>query len=166
MTDTFESPVAAKFTYRGEDVFTYAIETFDEVIDDIRPLLASHWDELAAYSDIPLDPDFEFYRRANVADVLRIYTARKNGGLIGYILMTVLKSHPHYSAQPWSVSDIVLVVKEHRTFGVGSALFDFLERDLEGFVVQIHTKASHPELGVLLLSRGYAPIEITYSKRL
>lgn len=166
MTDAFESPVAAKFTYVGEDVFTYAVESFAEVIDDIRPLLSRHWTELAAYSDIPLDPDFEFYRKANAADVLRIYTARKNGALIGYVLMTVLRSHPHYSGQPWSVSDIVLVVPEHRNFGVGNALFAFLERDLEGFVVQIHSKAAHPELGMLLKTRGYDPIEITYSKRL
>jgi GNAT superfamily N-acetyltransferase len=147
-------------------MITYNIETYDQVIEDIKPLLISHWIELAAYSEIPLDPDYAFYKRASDGDFIRIFTARKDGVLIGYVIMTVIKAHPHYRGQKWAVSDIVLVVKEHRTYGVGTGLFDLLEENLPGAVVQIHTKNAHPELQLLLQSRGYEPIETTYSKRL
>jgi GNAT superfamily N-acetyltransferase len=144
----------------------FSIETYDEVIADIRPLLIDHWLELAAYSDIPLDPNYDHYQALDRAGLIRIYTARLDGALIGYVIMTVIKSHPHYRGQAWAVSDIVLVLKEHRNFGVGNGLFDLLEDDLKGSVVQIHTKNAHPELQILLKSRGYDPIETTFSKRL
>lgn len=159
-----EHPVAARYTYRGEDVYAFAIETYADVIGDIEPLLHEHWLELAAYPDIPLDPDYAFYERANKMDFLRIYTARKNGELIGYALFTIVRRHPHY-ATSFAVSDIILVKQEHRNYKVGSGLFDLFERDLEGFVVSISTKNAHPELQMLAASRGYEPISTDYAKR-
>jgi len=162
----FEPLVGARYYETGDDVFCYAIESYDEVIDDIKPLLHDHWDELAAYKDIPLKPNFAFYKAADAMKAIRIYTARKNGDLIGYIIMSLARAHPHYMDQPWAVSDIVLVVKEHRTFGVGNALFDFMEADMEGFVVSVGVKNAHPELRFLLESRGYLAVETLMQKRL
>ena len=157
--------VVARTDYRPEGVYTYAIEEYAQIITDIEPLLIRHHAELAAYSDIPLDPDYNFYERANKMGFLRIYSARKDGELIGYALFTIVRRHPHYAIS-FAVSDIVLVLPEHRTFKVGTGLFDLIEADLVGFVVSISTKNAHPELQMLALARGYEPISTDYCKRL
>lgn len=145
---------------------TFAVESFDDIIDEIRPLLPLHWRELAAYPDIPLNPDFEFYKRAGDAGHIRYYTARLGAGLIGYAIFTVVPRHPHYMGQSFAIADICWVHPDHRTFGIGSALFDFIENDLKGFVISVGDKISSPALGLLLRGRGYDPLSVTYSKRL
>lgn len=144
-------------------------ERYGEVIDDIKPLLAEHHRELALYQDdIPLDPDFDLYEQLDRSGVLRVYTARDNGRLIGYAIFVVRERHGHY-AHRWAVNDILFIVPERRTLGVGSGLFDFFEADLrEGgpVVVHIETKAEHPELAFLLQSRGYGMVGPSFGKRL
>lgn len=147
-------------------MITYARETFDEVIDDIKPLLIEHWEELAAFPDIPLDPDYEFYRLANARDLIRIYTARKDGELIGYGIFIINRSNPHYMQIKMAISDIVLVRKEHRKSGVGMGLYDFIEADLPGFIVSTNDKISHPALGELMKARGYQAVTTAWVKRL
>ncbi len=145
---------------------TFAVESFDSIIDAIKPLLPLHHAELAAYPDIPLDPDFDFYRRANQQGYLRIYSARLGNELIGYCLFTIIPRHPHYMGQAFAIADIVWVHPDHRNYGVGTALFDFVEGDLRGCVIAVGDKISHPALGLLLKSRGYEALSVTYSKRL
>lgn len=139
-------------------------ETYAQMADDIRPLLIRHWEELAAYPEIPLDPDWDFYRAAAEADLIRGYTARLDGQMIGYAIFTIVRRHPHY-ARSFAISDILLVLPEHRNFKVGSALFDCFEADLAGFVISISTKNSHPALQALCSIRGYEAISSNYSKR-
>jgi|SRR5579863_9508345 len=145
---------------------TFSRETFDEVIGDIKPLLPLHWEELAAYPDIPLAPDLDFYKRAGDAGALRFYTVRLGGGLMGYVIMTIVPHHPHYMGQPFAIADICWVHPDHRNFGVGTGLFDFMESDLKGFVVSVGDKITSPALGLLLKGRGYEPISVSYAKRL
>jgi GNAT superfamily N-acetyltransferase len=151
------------------DVLTVEIETYDQVIEEIKPLLARHWEEIAVYPDIPLDPDFSFYKKGNDAGLLVIYTARMNGRLIGYAIYVVKAGHPHYMGAGWALSDIILVVPEHRNAGVATALYDLIEPDLKARGVAVmHTtaKTAHPMLAFFLESRGHAMIETGHSKRL
>ncbi len=145
---------------------TFAVETFSEIINDIKKLLPAHWAELAAYPDIPLEPDFAFYKRAQETGYMRFYAGRLGGTLISYCLMTIIPRHPHYMGQPFAIADIVWVHPDHRNYGVGTALFDFVEADLRGCVISVGDKISSPALGLLLKSRGYQPLSVAYSKRL
>ena len=145
---------------------TFAVETFSEIVNDIRPLLPLHHKELAAYPDIPLDPDFGFYRRAWEGDHIRFYTGRLGGELIAYCIMTLVHRHPHYQQNSFAIADIVWVHPDHRNYGIGTALFDFVETDLKGCVIAVGDKISHPALGLLLKSRGYEALSVSYSKRL
>jgi GNAT superfamily N-acetyltransferase len=147
-------------------VIEFKRESYDEVIEDIKPLLVEHWEELAAFPDVPLNPNFPFYKTAADNDFIRIYTARKDGQLIGYAIYTITKSNPHYMQMANASSDIVLVKKEHRNIGVGMGLYDFIENDLEGFVIQTNDKIAHPELGALMKARGYVPMTTVWTKRL
>lgn len=148
--------------------FTHRRETWDEMVDDIKPLLHDHWEELALYKDdIPLDPDFEQYRAIYDAGILRPYGTRLNGKLIGYALFTVTQRHPHYKHR-WAINDIIFIHPDHRNFGCGSGLFDCFEKELNSWgpvVIHITGKTDHPELAMLLTARGYGHVEFGYSKR-
>jgi GNAT superfamily N-acetyltransferase len=144
----------------------YAKETYDQVIEDIKPLLDEHWEELAAFPDIPLDPNFDFYQVASNRGAIRIYTARKDGELIGYAIYIINLSNPHYMETKWAISDIVLVRKPYRNAKVGTGLYDFIEADLPGFIIVTNDKIAHPELGALMRARGYDAYTTAWMKRL
>ncbi|MGH2517811.1 MAG: hypothetical protein ACRDHP_19365, partial [Ktedonobacterales bacterium] len=53
--------------------------------NEMTPLLRSHYDEIAFYKDIPLDPDWDGYLRIQATGSLRVFTARAGDALIGYL---------------------------------------------------------------------------------
>ena len=146
-----------------------ARETLSALLADVKPLLEEHYEELALYAgEIPLDPDYDFYHAVERTGILRIYTARENGVLIGYAIYFARKHH-HYRQHTWAISDIILVQKHHRNFGVATKMFNYLEADmrLAGVdVMHTNTKAMHPELAVFLTSRGHALEGQSFSLRL
>lgn len=149
-------------------VITYAREDYDEIINELKPLLPIHWEELGLrLVEAPLDPDFGFYERANRAGLLFAYAARLNGRLIGYCIMTVVPRHAHYDHK-FARDDTVYISPEHRNVGVAGGLFDFMEADLSKdapCVVVIESRIGHPALEILLRSRGYQPTGGLFAKR-
>jgi GNAT superfamily N-acetyltransferase len=147
------------------------VETYDEIIDDIKALLPTHWKEIALYQDdIPLDPDYDMYKRVHASGMLVIYAVRRaiTKELIGYALYFV-RPHLHYAKHRWAISDIFWLAPQYRNFGVGTFLFGFIERDLkEHGVAVMHTtlKTAHPEASFVLENLGHTKIELGYSKRL
>lgn len=139
------------------------------MIDEIRPIFDEHHAELALYQgDIALDPDYEIYKALEARNSLAIYTVRLKGELVGYAVYFI-RPHHHYRTAKWAMSDVILVRKAHRNYGLGGGLFNFLERDLKASgadVIHTMTKTAHPELARLLESRGHAQAEVSYSKRL
>jgi hypothetical protein len=64
--------------------------------EDARPLLEKHWEEIALNKDvIKLNPDWDAYADLEDAGILKIFTARSDGKLIGYFVVFV-KAHIHY----------------------------------------------------------------------
>ena len=143
----------------------YAVERYKDVIEEIKPLLILHWQELAAFPDIPLDPNYNFYEVANNRDLIRIYTARDDGKLVGYAIYIISLSNPHYMSMKTANSDIVFVHPDYRNGGVGYGLYEFIESQLPGFVISTNDKISHPELGRLMKARGYEAVTTAWVKR-
>jgi len=145
-----------------------AIEPYAAAVDEMRPIFVEHWQELALYPDIPLDPDYAVYEALDRLGQMAIYTVRSRGEMVGYAVYFIRKHH-HYRGHTWALSDIVLVRNGHRNFGVGTALFDFIEDDLRKRgvdVVHTMTKVASPELAMLLRARGHAEAELCFSLRL
>lgn len=143
----------------------YAIETYPQIISEIAPLLALNHKEIATYQDIPLEPNYEFYARAAAMGLIRIYSARSAGELIGYAVVIVQERHAHYR-HPWATSNLIWIHPDFRRSGAGRGLIGFLQSDLVGFVLQIATSVDHPQLAALLESEGFAPVETVHSIRL
>lgn len=150
-------------------MITYARETFDQAIEDVKPWLKQHWGEMAQrQDDIPLDPDFTMYKHIFDSGMMCIYTARDDGRLIGYCIMYVTPRHLHYKHR-WAKDDTIWIEPKHRNIGVATGLFDFFEGDLAAtgpIVIQIETRYGHPELEMLLTSRGYGPTGKIMGKRI
>lgn len=151
----------------SEPKLTFAEEPYQQILEELKPLLPRHHEELATWKDIPLAPNFPFYDFVSRGNVMHFWTARLDGELIAYANY-MIQPHPHYSTTLWAMCDIVLVVPEHRSYGVGNGLFDLIERECEklgAHVIVTATKAKHPALKALLQSRGHDVTEIVLSKR-
>lgn len=149
-------------------VIAYAREDYDEIINELKPLLPIHWQELGLrLVETPLEPDFEFYRRANLAGLICAYTARLDGALIGYCIMITTGRHPHYPHK-FCKDDTIWVHPDHRNLGAAGGLFDFMEADLSKdgpVVIVIESRTGHPALEYLLQARRYAVTGALYAKR-
>jgi GNAT superfamily N-acetyltransferase len=161
-------PVVSKVNPRTFTEIRFAVERYADVIEEGKPLLIEHWSELATYSDIPLDPEYEFYRKMDEVGALKIFTARKDGLLIGYSIFVIRPRHGHYHVG-YAINDIIIVRPEHRNMGVGTAFvayWDGVLHDLGVTFVHIDTKINSPELLHLLTRCGYAPVTTGVEKRL
>lgn len=145
----------------------FARESIATVIDEIGPLLLAHWEEIAQYPDIPLNPDFDFYKASEMHGQLRIYTARHERELVGYAIYIVAPAL-HYSKSLQAKQDILFLKASYRHGRAGWRLIEFADDHLRTEGVQVvyqHVKAEH-DFGPLLERIGYTFCDKLYSRRL
>jgi len=142
-------------------------ETVDQVLGEIEPLLHMHFAEIAHYQDIPLDPDIGFYREVEKAGVLRLFTARTNGLLVGYETLCVRKSI-HYRDSFQAFEDKIFVSPEKRGSTIGPRLITYCDNALRDEGVQVvyrQVTVSH-DFGPLLERLGHQLVGHIYARRL
>lgn len=133
--------------------------------EEALPLLDLHYKEIAHYLDIPLKPNFEGYFNAEDSGALRVFTARKEGKLIGYAIF-FLKHNLHYSSSLQAAQDILFLHPGHR--GTGGRFIKWCDTQLQAEGVQAvyhHVKAAH-NFGPLLERMGYSLVDHIYARRL
>ena len=147
----------------------FARERFSDVIDEAMPLLQKQAAELNANPDLPLAVDRDVYNAAEDAGVLRLFTARFSGHLIGYACFSVAVN-PHYATSPpQSVQDVFYIEPTARGVGIGDAFIKYCNSMLafEGVNLDYqHVKIAHPALRKLLEANGYVMVEWVLMKRL
>lgn len=145
-------------------MITIQREAIADILPELKPLLTEHWREIAAYQDIELAPNYEFY---STCTALRCFTAREEGTLIGYAIFGVARNK-HYMDSLQAVQDILFVHPDHRG-SAGARLVKFADAQLRQEEVQVvyhHVKMQHPMLGLLLNRMGYETVEVIMAKRL
>lgn len=145
-----------------------ARETIAQSYEEAIPLLKKHYAEIAQHQDIALDVDIDMYRRVEDADMLRIYTARKDGKIVGYATFLISKN-AHYRGSLQAKQDVFYVDPSHRGIFIGPKLIAYADAMLTVDGVQVvyhHQKLAHPTLGVLLAREGYEHVENIWGKRL
>ena len=146
----------------------FALEPLHKIKDEVKDLIAHHWDDVALNKDyIKLNPDWDAYARLEKSQSLRIYTARENEVLVGYLVVLVNRSL-HYKDHLFANNDVVFVHKDYRKGLSGAKLIKYAEKDLKDLGVSlfmINTKV-HKPFGKLLDFLGFSEIETLYSKRL
>jgi len=157
------------------------------------PLLREHWREVAAFPDIPLEPDRERYAVLEANGALACFTAReahdgmwtmhhsdKTGEhsttplsppLVGYALY-VVAPNLHYSSSLQAVQDVIYLDPSMRGTGVGYRFIKYCDEQLTTMGVQVvmqHLKAKlDAKMGFsrLLERQGYELTDLVYAKRL
>lgn len=146
----------------------FAIESLSAAYGEARDLLELHWAEVAPYPDIlTLNPNMELYLAAEARNALFVVTARYEGRLIGYIMMT-LSQHPHYKHVRVATDDLHFIHRDYRRGGIGIQLFQAAEAESRrrgAAIMTLRTKVALDH-SVLFRRLGYDPLDLTYSKRL
>lgn len=146
----------------------FAREPLAKVRDEAKDLLTKHWEDIALNKEkIKLNPDWEVYENLEKTGNLGLYTARKDGKLIGYFVV-IATNHIHYKDHIFAANDIIYIDPDYRKGLTGLKLIKFVENDLKSIgvsVLTINTKV-HMPFDILMERMKYNLIERTYSKYL
>ena len=147
---------------------TYQQEFLDTVEKDIKPLLQDHWEEIALNkSAIKLNPDWDAYHNLEDNGILKVFTARSDGELIGYFVV-LIRNHIHYKDHVFAANDVLFLKQEYRKGLTGAKLMKFAEKCLkeDGVSVLVVNTKRHKPFDGLLEWLGYSHVENVYSKYL
>lgn len=152
----------------NRDIVNFAREDLASVrASSIEILLVQHWHEIAFYKDIPLNIVWSDYETVEALGMFRIYTARLDRKLIGYVCFRVCH-HSHYGTSIQAVQDVLYLDPEHRNHRIGSQLIAFADHLLRAEGVQVvshHSKVRFP-LDEILKRQRYELMETVWGKRL
>lgn len=147
---------------------TYQQELLYSVEHEIKPLLLTHWEEIAVNKEkIKLNPDWDAYYNLEETGALRIFTARLEGVLVGYFVVIVSRSL-HYKDHLFANNDVIFLLPEHRVGLTGPNLMGFAEKCLkeDGVSLLVVNTKCHKPFDKLLVWLGYNKVETVYSKYL
>lgn len=146
-------------------MITAHIESFEENLEYLKPLLPIHYKELALNQDkVPLSPQFDKYVATEKQGGLIFVTLRSAGQMVGYFIGFIAPGL-HYSTCLTCQMDIFYVLPEHRGSGAGFQLFKFVEQQLKRRGVQRMFVGSkmHKDASWLFEKLNYTPVETYYS---
>ena len=141
-------------------------EPFPPFLEEVKPLLQLHYEELALNKDVvPLDPQYDEYLRRDAAGMVMVVTLREQGKLAGYFVGFVAPGL-HYQTCLTLHLDIFWVHHDHRGKMGGVKLFKAVEAEAKRRGVQrIFTGSKcHKDASWLFERLGYTEVERTYSK--
>ena len=146
-------------------MITYTEEKFGDFLEELKPLLPDHYDELSVSKSYPLSPDFSLYLMLQDKGNLICVTCRDDGVLVGYIIF-IVQPHLHYTTCLTAIDDVYFVKKEYRTGRTGLRLFQKAEDVLKAHGVQriIISCKVHLDHSNLFEYMGYKNIEKVYDK--
>lgn len=147
---------------------TYQQEILASCQEDAKELLQQHWEEIALnQSVIKLNPDWEAYYALEDSGLLKVFTARLDGKLVGYFVV-ICRNHLHYKDHLFAFNDVLYLHKDHRKGLAGAKLMKFAEKCLkeDGVSVLVVNTKRHKPFDILLTWLGYRHIENVYSKLL
>lgn len=139
-------------------------ESVGDVEEDIKKLIPLHFDEIAKYKDLELDPKFSIYRSLEAGNNLAIFTARSDSDeLIGYSVF-IVSQHRHFEGLSAS-EDILFIHPEHRGFGRQFMTWCDTELDNDGVEIIYRSVSTQLDFSLLLEKMGYLKSTVIYSKR-
>ena len=149
------------------DAPTFQREQPADLWDEIMPLLEKHRLEIARYKDIPLGVDQEHYQKIHEMGLLRLFTVRIDGELIGYCCL-IAHPNPHYTSSFQAHEDVLYIAPAYRKTGIGWRFMRHVDAELKAEGCQAvyrHVKTDHDH-GPLLERMGYEAVDTIWAKRL
>lgn len=109
---------------------TFQIEDYMVVEPELQAIYPEHYEELTVSKNFPLDPDYERYRKMSQMGILKLYTCRDDGVLIGYVVM-VVGPGLHYKTCMVAHEDLYYLKKDYRKGRLGIKMFQYVEEELK-----------------------------------
>lgn len=144
----------------------YQHESLTQVKDEVKPLLDDHWEEIALNKDtIKLNPDWKKYALLDANNMLRVFTARADGKLVGYFVV-IVETALHYSDHVFAHNDIIFLAKEYRRGMTGVKLIKYAEKCLaeEGVKQLFINTKRHQPFDPILERLKFNEVEKVYAK--
>lgn len=149
-------------------MITYQEEHLADCLDEMKPLLEAHWEEIALYKDkIKLDPDYDKYLLLDSLGMLHVLTVRSDERLIGYFI-SFIQPHMHYKESLSAVNDILFIHPSYRKGSIGYKLFKKAEQSLRELGVEVMSISSKVknDFKPLMDKLEFKRVEYTYSKHI
>ncbi len=147
-------------------MLTAQIEPFMDNVEELKPLLPIHYEELALNKDkVPLDPQWDVYAAREDAGQVLYVTLRQAGKLVGYFIGFIAPSL-HYRTCLTLTMDIYYTVPEIRGGTAAIRLFRLVEREAKRRGVQriFYGSKNHKDSSRLFGALGFDPVETYHSK--
>lgn len=145
----------------------FSRETAAQVIGEIGHLLEQHYEEVTHHRDIPVGCDYDKYQRIERAGILRIYTVRVAGELVGYSIFMVATSM-HYKSSLQARQDTLFLSARYRKGLAGYKFVKWVDEQLKAEGVQYiyqHHKFIK-DIGCVFQRMGYEAVYQVWGKRL
>lgn len=145
----------------------FAVEKLSDIREEVAPLLQADWDEIQHDKDkIPLKPHWDLYIQLEAMEVIRIFTARSKGKLIGYMVFVFTPSM-HSEGHNLAVCDTLYVDKAHRKGFMALRFMAFCEMQIlaEGKIswLQVTTTERNP-IDPIMKRLGYSKTGTCFEK--
>lgn len=114
---------------------TYQEERLPDFLEEVKPLLQQHYEEISASKTFPLSPNYASYIVAQENEILTCVTCRDGDVLVGYIAFFVMP-HIHYLTCKTAHEDLYFIKPEYRKGMTGIKLFKKAEEVLKAKGVQ------------------------------
>lgn len=147
-------------------MITAHVESLTQRLEELKPLLPLHWDELALNKDkVPLDPQYDTYLERDAHGGVLFVALREAGELIGYFIGFIAPGL-HYQTCLTCTMDIFYVRQDRRKGRAGLVLFKFVEAELKRRGVQRWFVGSkcHLDASALFERLGFDRVEVYYTK--
>jgi len=149
-------------------VVRFKLEQIDEIEDEIQPLLAEGWQTLSeSYPDSIFCYNVQLYRDLAANGFLRIFTARDDGVMFGYVIVMLIP-HPHRTDDLVAVVDAFYVQPPYRPGGTALRFLRYVENTIVDDGARIITVATQDAiLGRWLRSCAhYREADTAFERRL
>lgn len=144
----------------------YQQEFLDDVKSEVLPLIEGHYSEVYPARDtFDLEMDWDTYYSLEGLNLLKIFTARDQGNLIGY-LWVVIAPNLHSKGHFIPSEDGLYVSPEYRGLTVARRLIQFTEKCLkeDGYKIFCMTGTVEKPIDKFVERMGYNKIETRFKK--
>ena len=146
-------------------MLTAQVEPFPPFLEEVKPLLQRHYEELALNQDkVPLSPQYHVYLERDARGEVLLVTIRESGALVGYFVGFVAPGL-HYETCLTLIMDIFWLAPEHRGQRGGIKLFRavFEEAKRRGVQRIFAGSKCHKDASRLFEALGMEKCEVYYT---
>lgn len=142
----------------------YQQEFLSHAEEEVTPLAVMEWEE-SGHPTEPLVIDWETYFKLEEAGLLKFFTSRSDGKLIGYFVV-IISSPLTTKGELVASYEAVYVHRDYRKSMVASRLFKFVEACIkeDGIHRVVASSSVKNPIGKFLNRMGYNEIETKYEK--